>query len=113
MVLVFPIRLCPGTHLLAGVLQLSPAMPLPMGWAYAAIPIGCFFMALEMLGLLTATQVSRGPARSNEPTGGFRMTGCYLHRLRPLSSYRYAVAQDYISAGRAVPANPAPFAGSS
>ncbi|MGI6557652.1 MAG: TRAP transporter small permease [Limnochordia bacterium] len=60
-----------GLNLLAGVSgQLSPAMSLPMAWAYAAIPIGCFFMALEMLGLLTATLRSVGDQASKQRTDG-------------------------------------------
>lgn len=60
-----------GLNLLAGVAgQLSPAMSLPMTWAYAAIPTGCFFMALEVLGLLTFALRSVGDQTQEQRTDG-------------------------------------------
>jgi C4-dicarboxylate transporter DctQ subunit len=32
--------------------QLSPAMRIPIVWAYAAVPIGCFFMTLRYIMLI-------------------------------------------------------------
>ncbi|NMB15984.1 MAG: TRAP transporter small permease [Firmicutes bacterium] len=60
-----------GLNLLVGVAgQLSPAMSLPMTWAYAAIPTGCFFMALEVLGLLTFALRSVGDQTQEQRTDG-------------------------------------------
>jgi len=37
--------------------QLSPAMRIPIAWAYAAVPVGCFFMTMRYI-LLIIDQVS-------------------------------------------------------
>ncbi|MCF7935473.1 MAG: TRAP transporter small permease [Synergistales bacterium] len=53
------------TSMLFDRMQLSPAMRLPMAWAYLSVPVGCSLMSLRLFQRMILRQVS-APARGEQ-----------------------------------------------